>query len=214
MYEKTKTVENSKMTEKIKDNIILAGAEAFAIYGYDKTTVEDIAKLAHKAKTSIYYYFDGKADIFKAVIDNEFVDIMDKLSALRTLPVKGDPEILRNYLKKRMEILTSSGILRRFTPEQYTGRSGEPEEIVRKARERFDLWEKDYFKNICKYGKELGVLGDNVYPETFADMLEMLLKGVEIQFFVAKDKDASRLTYNEMVDYLIKCNECAPESND
>lgn len=195
------------MTGKIKENIIQAGAEAFARYGYDKTTVEEIASLAHKAKTSVYYYFDGKSDIFKAVINKEFADIMDRLTALRMLPAKGDPEVLRNYLKKRMEILTSSELFRRFAPMQYSGRGGESEDIIREARSKFDLWEKTYFNDICKYGRELGILGLNVYPEAFADMLEMLLKGVETQFLVTRDKEASRLTYNAMVDFLIRCND-------
>ncbi len=199
------------MAENIRETILNAGADAFARYGYDKTTVEDIARLAHKAKTSIYYYFNGKAEIFEAVIRGEFRRIMDQLRALRLMPGEGHPEILRNYLKERMEAVTDSALFRRFAPAQYSGSGGEPEEIVRRAREEFDNWEKDYFNAVCSYGLAEGILKPGVSPDTFADMLEMLLKGVEAQFIVTKDESASRSTYNEMVDFLIQCNKCKNE---
>ncbi len=194
------------MADKIRETILNAGAEAFAQYGYDKTTVEEIARLAHKAKTSVYYYFNGKSEIFDAVIRGEFGRIMDELQTLRKMPVKGNPDNLRNYLKERMEAITGSALFRRFAPVQYSGGGGEPEEIVRRAREEFDSWEKDYFNAVCSYGRAAGILNSGVSPDAFADMLEMLLKGVEAQFIVSKDESASRSTYNEMVDFLIRCN--------
>ena len=44
----------------------------------------------------------------------------------------------------------------------------------------------------------------NINPKDFAEMFEMLLKGVETQFFITKDMASTRATYNEMVDFIIK----------
>lgn len=195
------------MADKVKEAILNAGAEAFAQYGYDKTTVEDIARLAHKAKTSVYYYFNGKADIFRNVLTAEFGKLMDELEPVRKLPENYNPVNLRNYLKKRMELITSSPLFMRFAPAEYNIVSSSYGTSILEARAEFDNWEKSYFRELCAYGRELGILNSGISPDAFADMLEMLLKGVEAQFTVTKDKAASRTTYSEMVDYLIKCNE-------
>ncbi len=194
------------MAGNIRESIVAAGAEAFAEYGYDKTTVEDIAHLAHKAKTSVYYYFKGKSEIFDAVIRDEFDRIRHLLEAYRKMPEKGNPDHLRNYLKKRMEVLTDSVLLRKFAPMQYSDSCGEPGKSVFSARGEFDSWETEFFNSVCSYGLREGILNPAVRPDTFADMLEMLLKGVEVQFLVSRDREASRATFNEMVNFLIRCN--------
>jgi AcrR family transcriptional regulator len=194
------------MADKVKEAILNAGAEAFAQYGYDKTTVEDIARLAHKAKTSVYYYFNGKADIFRNVLTAEFGKLMDELEPVRKLPENYNPVNLRNYLKKRMELITSSPLFMRFAPAEYNIVSSGYGASILEARADFDNWEKAYFRELCAYGRELGILNSGISPDAFADMLEMLLKGVEVQYTITKDKAATRTTYSEMVDYLIRCN--------
>jgi len=57
--------------ENMRDQIIEAAREVFAKYGYRKTTIEDIASAVYKAKSSVYHYFSGKDDIFRAVIERE-----------------------------------------------------------------------------------------------------------------------------------------------
>ncbi len=51
--------------------IIEAAREVFSRFGYKKATLDDIASSLYKAKSSIYYYFKSKEDVFKAVIDYE-----------------------------------------------------------------------------------------------------------------------------------------------
>ncbi|WP_244828078.1 TetR/AcrR family transcriptional regulator [Carboxylicivirga sediminis] len=51
--------------------IIEAARELFAKFGYKKTTMEDIAHALRKGKSSLYYYFKNKEEIFQAVIEQE-----------------------------------------------------------------------------------------------------------------------------------------------
>lgn len=51
--------------------ILDAARGVFNKYGLQKTTVEDIAKSAGKAKSSLYYYFKNKDEIFRQVILKE-----------------------------------------------------------------------------------------------------------------------------------------------
>lgn len=61
--------------EKKKKVLLQAASDVFLEYGPHKTTLEDIAKRAGMAKTSLYYYFKDKQEIIRAVIKND----MDQL---------------------------------------------------------------------------------------------------------------------------------------
>lgn len=54
-----------------KEIIVEAAREVFGKFGYKKTTMEDIAASLYRAKSSIYYYFKSKEDVFRAVIELE-----------------------------------------------------------------------------------------------------------------------------------------------
>ena len=70
------------------ERILEAASDLFAHYGYDKTTMEDIARAAGVSKGAIYLHFRGKEDLFDALIARESAR---KLAALggseRTLRV-------------------------------------------------------------------------------------------------------------------------------
>jgi AcrR family transcriptional regulator len=71
---------------------ILAGADKlFQKYGLSKTTMEDIAREAGKGKSTLYYYFKSKEEIFDAIIRNEkevFFEMMQNALARETSAVK------------------------------------------------------------------------------------------------------------------------------
>jgi AcrR family transcriptional regulator len=51
---------------------IIGGARGlFEKYGLKKTTMEDIAREVGKSKSSLYYYFPSKYEIFESVIEQE-----------------------------------------------------------------------------------------------------------------------------------------------
>ncbi len=66
--------------DTMKESIVDAARDVFAKYGYRKTTMDDIAMAVYKAKSSIYHYFSGKEEIFKAVIEKEADSIFREAS--------------------------------------------------------------------------------------------------------------------------------------
>ena len=55
---------------------ILSGARGlFQKFGIDKTTMEDIAEAAGKGKSTLYYYFKSKEEVFSALAEEESADI-------------------------------------------------------------------------------------------------------------------------------------------
>lgn len=57
--------------EKIAKEIIEAAKALFSKYGLKKTTMEDVGRASRKGKSSLYYYFPGKTELFEAVVNDE-----------------------------------------------------------------------------------------------------------------------------------------------
>ena len=64
-------------SESVKQEILDTAKYVFAKYGYKKTTMNDIAKAIGKAKSSLYYYFSSKDEIFTCVVENELIKAKD-----------------------------------------------------------------------------------------------------------------------------------------
>lgn len=203
-------IDNMAAKNESKEKIMEAALSLFERYGYEKTTIEEIARSIGKAKTAVYYYYDGKQDILREAVRRELGSVRDELSLYRARNTEKEPFCFRSYLKERMRLMISLRVYPQFTISQYSETANDACEAVRQVREEFDAWEREYFLSVCEKGKKIGVFNDAVNPEAFADMLLMLLKGVETQFFISKDKGPIVSTYNEMVDYLINghCVEC------
>ncbi|MDX1285021.1 MAG: TetR/AcrR family transcriptional regulator, partial [Draconibacterium sp.] len=63
--------ENGNKKDLNRENILKIARDIFSKYGYKKTTLDDIANAVRKGKSSLYYYFKSKEDLFQAVIMKE-----------------------------------------------------------------------------------------------------------------------------------------------
>lgn len=84
-----------------REYILKIAQDIFSKYGYKKTTLDDIANAVRKGKSSLYYYFESKEDLFQAVILKE-VDVLkrelEKVVMRNTDPV----EKLRDYILTKL----------------------------------------------------------------------------------------------------------------
>lgn len=92
-----KTIEPGTKRDLNRENILKIAQDIFSKYGYKKTTLDDIANAVRKGKSSLYYYFKSKEDLFQAVIMKE-VDLLakelDKVINRNTEPI----DKLRDYM--------------------------------------------------------------------------------------------------------------------
>lgn len=54
--------------------ILAAATQVFGSYGFNKSTVQEIAAAANVSKPLFYRHFENKHDVYEAVIDRVFVD--------------------------------------------------------------------------------------------------------------------------------------------
>jgi AcrR family transcriptional regulator len=87
-----------------KEIIVNVSQKLFARFGLNKTTVDEIAKLARIGKGTVYHHFKSKEQIFAEIIDKEFVFLQRKIDdAVRN--VETPQAKLRAFVLTRMKYL-------------------------------------------------------------------------------------------------------------
>ncbi len=93
-----------KLKTKKEDLIInlhKAAKICFAKYGFDKTTLDDIGKIVGLKKSSLYYYYKSKDELFYQVVLEDANLFMQKMHA-QCLKKKGIENQLQFYFKERI----------------------------------------------------------------------------------------------------------------
>jgi AcrR family transcriptional regulator len=95
-----------------KDQLFLAAVKVFAQKGYKGTTVREICRLAGAANiNSINYYFGGKENLYKAILDNIFSEYQKrkdrraKIKQKKSVPEKR----LRDFIYTYCDMLYNNG---------------------------------------------------------------------------------------------------------
>lgn len=137
MYYKTILVEmnNQNKEDLFREGIIRVASQLFQRYGLLKTTMEDIAKAAGKGKSTLYYYYRSKEEIFEAVLSEEIADVFntiegaiaketsatDKLRAYTSVAaktMKNKTNLYRIVMGEAMNIPAMEGLKNRFDKQE------------------------------------------------------------------------------------------------
>ncbi|WP_199052341.1 TetR/AcrR family transcriptional regulator [Aquitalea sp. ASV15] len=87
---------------EVRDQIVAAATEHFSRYGYEKTTVSDLAKAIGFSKAYIYKFFESKQAIGEMICSHCLREIEDDVKAAIDA-VEGPPEKLRRMFKTIVE---------------------------------------------------------------------------------------------------------------
>lgn len=92
------------MDHSVRDQIVEAATEHFGHFGYEKTTVSDLAKAIGFSKAYIYKFFDSKQAIGEVICANRLAMIMEIVnSALADAPTASEK------LRRLFKALTEAG---------------------------------------------------------------------------------------------------------
>lgn len=87
---------------EVRDQIVAAATEHFSLYGYEKTTVSDLAKAIGFSKAYIYKFFESKQAIGEAICSNCLSQIEAEVRAAVD-EAEHPPEKLRRMFKALVE---------------------------------------------------------------------------------------------------------------
>ena len=71
--------EQNTKDERVVREILEAAKCLFSQYGLKKTTMEDVGKATGKGKSTLYYYFPGKTELFEAVVNDELKRLVQEI---------------------------------------------------------------------------------------------------------------------------------------
>jgi AcrR family transcriptional regulator len=171
------------MEKGLNRNIIVEKArEIFAHYGFRKTTMNEIAEGVGKGKSSLYYYFKSKEEVYRAVIEKEAETMKNKL--IDAVSDEKDPvEKLRIYVVTRMEILHELINFHQAINSEYLTNL----DFIQKMRKKYDNEEVALLKSILQLGADSDTFRiEDV--ELTALAVATALKGLEIPLLAAHDE--------------------------
>jgi len=138
-----------KKDDIVRAEILKAAERVFQKWGINKTTMEDIAREAGKGKSTLYYYYQSKDEIFDAVVVNEFERILKKAKELAQ-EANTAKEMLIKYIIESINEMKSKISTYTIIREEIKRNQN----FIRKLRDLFQAREEKYIREILEFGLE------------------------------------------------------------
>lgn len=181
-----------------KQKIISAATSLFSRFGLEKTTMEDIAKAAKKGKSSLYYYFKSKEEVFAEVIKKEIAGL--KTAIIEAIEKEDDPyNKFRKFVDARLNYLNEKA-------DQYTNVKDEHlkhYEFVENLTADYSNWEISTIKNIVEYGRDKGLF-EVTDLDSISQALFFALKGLEYPWAINLTRKEIEKSVEALVDVLLR----------
>ncbi len=133
-----------------RNKILSVANKLFSRFGFHKTSMDEIAKIARKAKGSLYYHFASKEELFKEVVSKEIMNLKDHLSVIVNNSDLSASDKIKKYLNKRMEVLNDAASYHETIKADFF----EHFDFIDDLRNELDEWEKENLKKIILPGVE------------------------------------------------------------
>ncbi len=183
-----------------RQKLLTTASKTFSKYGFYKTSMDEIAKSARKAKGSLYYHFNSKELLFREVVLSELTFLKQELTSIFEDHNADSRDIIRAYMTKRMMIMNISiNYQETLRPEFY-----EFYEFLNDVILEMDQWEKQQITKILNRGvanDELELPGD---IGVYAEMLLIFLKGLETPLFLKGQYERLIANFDNLIGILTK----------
>ncbi len=180
---------------EIRAEIVTVARKVFTRKGFRKTTMEDIAHACKKGKSSIYYYYSSKEQIFEAVVIREAQELKKQLNKVINSG-KTPIEQLKDYILFRLYHVKTVSNFYAVLNEEYMDQMN----FVERIRQKFEEEEYKMVKDILEKGMSDGAFVlNNAHIGAIA--FTTMLKGLELPLFLNKYTRAEK---EKLLDDLIR----------
>jgi AcrR family transcriptional regulator len=188
------STQGSEKSDKVQI-IIEASQKRFGLFGVEKTSMREIADDLKLSKASLYYYFPDKESLYKAVVEKEQKEFIDKITE-RILSIEEPERLLREYCTSRLSYFRTLLNLSRLRLEAYSDLKPGFRETIQIFKER----EKEIIKKIFEKGIVSGIFFITDTDQTASLFLD-LLKGLRVT--VVNEKE-TMIIEQEEYDLLLE----------
>jgi AcrR family transcriptional regulator len=159
--------------------------------------MDEIAHAAHKGKSSLYYYFKSKEEVFEAVVEKEAGSLRSEISS-KVGECNSAKEKLRAYINVRMNGFRNWGNFYEALKDDYLSNLN----FIEKIRTKYDKNEIDSITQIIQEGienKEFKKLN----AALTAKIVVIAMKGLEVPLLSERDtKNNFKKEINDMLEVL------------
>jgi AcrR family transcriptional regulator len=182
--------------EEFRRRVIISAGQIFSRYGFKKTTMDEIAKALKMGKSSIYYYFESKEEIFEAVVLYEANILRNELTtAIKS--VESPIDKMRRYVFVRMKSFEK---LSNYYNAIFD-KNLDHYHFIETIREKYDREELAILRLILYDGARKKVF--NVANSEYTAMaVQTTLKGLEVPLFWKKKEINIGNRLNAILDVL------------
>lgn len=194
------------MMKKMKTDEAIQKVSAFLFrkYGFEKTSMEDIAREAHKSKRSIYNYFRNKEELFMTLVSSEIESIRQVLQSLFEDDSQPLLSHLHQYLLLRIKLFAQAENLRVAIRDRMFNERDMRFRELNQSKNQFVQWERELFKRVWNAKPTQDSPEDVENQATaFANMLQVTLNGLTYTFFVEEKYDQFKDSYQMLIDLII-----------
>ncbi len=179
--------------------LLTAATGIFARYGYQKTTVDDLAKAAGKGKSTFYYYYKSKEEIFRDVIEKEAQILRGKL--IEAISIRGNAiKKMKNYVITRLssfdKLVNFFSALKDEALQHF--------DFIEEVRSKYDAEQVNIIKMIFLEGiKENVIELDDI--DLASESVAVVLKGLEYHLIFDKTKGKiEEKKIDKIIDLIFK----------
>ena len=188
----------------VKADIMNVAEKLFCRFGFNKISMDRIAKESKHAKGSVYYHFSSKINLMNSILESELEKIRTDLLAIINDNTMSEPEKIKRYALARMESMNNRysyhNVLKNRVLE-----SGDKQlmECFSKVHDALVSWEKEQLTAIIVSGKNKGVFRPEIDASKYVNSLIMMLSSLEFPFFIFNLYDKYKNSFDYMIDEII-----------
>ena len=181
-----------------KEAIISAATSLFARFGLEKTTMEDIARAANKGKSSLYYYFKSKEEVFAEVIRSEINGLKERIT--RAVEGEENPyEKFRTFVETRLSYLNEKQDQYIAIEDQYLNHY----KFIQNLTIDYSKWEIATIGKMLQYGQDRGLF-KVVDLKASSRAIYFALKGLEYPWATNLTRKQTERSIQVLVDILLR----------
>mgnify|MGYP003972919917 CR=1 FL=1 len=181
--------------KEVRIHIVGIARRIFTRNGFRKTTMEEIASASKKGKSSIYYYFKSKEEIFQAVVEYEAGVLKERLR--RVIRKSDTPtDRLKAYILFRLHYVRTLENFYAALNEESLSHLG----FILDIRRNFEIEEQRLVSTILEEGMEQGAFQLSS-SKIGAIAISTMMKGLELPLLLSK---AHRTDREELMEDLIR----------
>jgi len=181
--------------EDVRVHIVGIARRIFTRYGFRKTTMEEIASASQMGKSSVYYYFKSKEEIFRAVVEFEATMLKEQLSRIISKN-NSPPERLKAYILFRLHHVRTLENFYAALNEETLSYMG----FILEIRRNFEAEEQELVSKILEDGMEQGVFQLSS-SKIGAIAISTMMKGLELPLLL---DEAHKTDRGELMEDLIR----------